>query len=66
VLVVAQIALGVATVVTLRSVPLAVGHFAGAASLWALWMSAWLLTGVRAPAAARVAPDVHALQLVRA
>jgi hypothetical protein len=22
-------------------------HFAGAASLWALWMSAWLMTGRR-------------------
>jgi cytochrome c oxidase assembly protein subunit 15 len=47
VLVVAQIALGVFTVLTVRAVPLAVGHFAGAASLWALWMSAWLMTGKR-------------------
>jgi heme A synthase len=44
VLVAAQVALGVITVLTLRSVPVATGHFAGAASLWALWMSAWLLT----------------------
>jgi heme A synthase len=66
VLVVAQVALGVLTVLTLRAVPLAVGHFAGAASLWALWMSAWLLTGQRAPAAARRAPEVRGLQLVRA
>jgi heme A synthase len=47
VLVAAQIALGVLTVLTVRAVPLAVGHFAGAASLWALWMSAWLMTGRR-------------------
>jgi heme A synthase len=46
-LVAAQIALGVLTVLTVRAVPLAVGHFAGAASLWALWMSAWLMTGRR-------------------
>jgi cytochrome c oxidase assembly protein subunit 15 len=46
-LVAAQIVLGVLTVLTMRAVPLAVGHFAGAASLWALWMSAWLLTGER-------------------
>jgi heme A synthase len=46
-LVAAQIALGVFTVLTVRAVPLAVGHFAGAASLWALWMSAWLMTGRR-------------------
>jgi len=50
VLVVAQIVLGIFTVLTLRAVPLAVGHFAGAASLWALWMSAWLMTGRRQPA----------------
>lgn len=66
VLVAAQIALGVFTVLTLRAVPLAVGHFAGAASLWALWMSAWLMTARRAPAHARPAHDVHAMHLVRA
>jgi heme a synthase len=43
-LVVAQIALGIYTVLTLRSIPVAVGHFAGAASLWALWISALLMT----------------------
>lgn len=42
-LVAAQIALGIYTVLTLRSVPVAVGHFAGAAGLWALWMSAFLM-----------------------
>ena len=65
VLVVAQVALGIYTVLTWRAVPLAVAHFAGAASLWALWMSAWLLTGQRAPAAG-LAPDVHAMRLVQA
>ncbi len=44
VLVVTQIVLGIFTVLTMRAVPLAVGHFAGAASLWALWMSAWLMS----------------------
>jgi len=66
VLVIAQVALGVLTVMTVRAVPLAVGHFAGAASLWALWMSAWLASGQRMPAAAEIADDVHALRLVRA
>ncbi|HET9627477.1 MAG TPA: COX15/CtaA family protein [Kofleriaceae bacterium] len=49
-LVVAQVLLGMFTVLTLRAVPLAVGHFAGAAGLWALWMSAWLLARPRAVA----------------
>ena len=66
VLVVAQIALGALTVLTLRSVPLAVGHFAGAASLWALWMSAWLMTARRAPAPAVRELGVRPMQLVRA
>jgi heme A synthase len=51
-LVAAQVALGIFTVLTLRAVPLAVGHFAGAASLWALWMSAWLMTRDRRAAVA--------------
>jgi heme A synthase len=59
VLVALQLALGVFTVLTLRAVPLAVGHFAGAAALWALWTSAWLLTGRRVH-------DLHAMHLVRA
>jgi heme A synthase len=66
VLVAAQLALGVFTVLTLRAVPLAVGHFAGAAGLWALWMSAWLLTRPRVPAIAIPAHDVPAMRLVRA
>jgi heme A synthase len=66
VLVAAQLALGIFTVISLRAVPLAVGHFAGAAGLWALWMSAWLLTGRRVPAIALPTHDVHAMRLVRA
>ncbi|HSD90972.1 MAG TPA: COX15/CtaA family protein [Kofleriaceae bacterium] len=54
-LVCAQIALGIFTVMTMRSVPVAVGHFAGAASLWALWMSAWLMTA-RRQKAVEIAP----------
>ncbi len=54
-LVIGQVVLGIYTVLTMRSVPVAVGHFAGAASLWALWMSAWLMTGRRQPAVA-IAP----------
>jgi heme A synthase len=52
VLVLAQVALGIYTVLTMRSVPVAVGHFAGAASLWALWMSAFLMTRSRKSAVA--------------
>jgi len=47
-----QIALGALTVLTLRSVPVAVGHFAGAAALWGAWMSMWFLTS-RRPLVAR-------------
>ncbi len=47
ILVLGQIGLGIATVMTLRSVPVAVGHFAGATALWALWISALLLTRPR-------------------
>lgn len=46
-LVVVQIVLGIFTVLSMRAVPLAVGHFAGAASLWAVWMSMFLMTGER-------------------
>jgi heme a synthase len=53
-LVVAQVALGVLTVMTIRSVPVAVGHFAGAAALWALWISAFLLTLRPAARASRI------------
>jgi len=47
VLVVGQVALGIFTVLTLREVPVAVAHFAGAAALWGLWASAWFMTGER-------------------
>jgi heme A synthase len=66
VLVAAQLVLGVLTVLTFRAVPLAVGHFAGAAGLWALWMSAWLLTGRRVPASAVPAHSLPAMRLVQA
>jgi heme A synthase len=52
IVVLAQIGLGIATVLTLRAVPVAVGHFAGAAGLWAIWISAWFATARRRPAAA--------------
>jgi cytochrome c oxidase assembly protein subunit 15 len=47
VLVLGQIVLGIYTVMTWRSVPVAVGHFAGATALWALWWSAFLITRAR-------------------
>jgi heme A synthase len=47
VLVLGQITLGVFVVLTWRAVPIAVLHFAGAESLWALWISALLLTAER-------------------
>jgi len=46
-LVAGQVTLGIYTVLTMRSVPVAVAHFAGAASLWALWLSAWCMTRSR-------------------
>jgi heme A synthase len=46
-LVVAQIVLGIYVVRSMREVEYAVAHFAGAAGLWALWMSAWCLTRSR-------------------
>jgi heme A synthase len=46
-LVATQIVLGIFTVLSMRAVPIAVGHFAGAASLWALWMSMFLMTAKR-------------------
>lgn len=66
VLVALQLALGIFTVLSFRAVPLAVGHFAGAASLWALWMSAWLLTARRTPAIALSDLGIPAMRLVRA
>jgi heme a synthase len=48
VLVATQITLGIYVVLTWRSVPVAVAHFAGAESLWALWMGMWFLTSPQA------------------
>lgn len=45
-LVVVQIGLGVATVLSMRAVPIAVLHFAGAESLWTVWMSSLLLVSL--------------------
>ena len=45
--VVAQVVLGIMTVLTIRSVPIAVAHFAGATALWAIWASAWFMTRER-------------------
>jgi cytochrome c oxidase assembly protein subunit 15 len=50
VLVAGQVALGVYVVLSMRAVPVTVAHFAGATSLWALWMTAWLWTRRRTPA----------------
>lgn len=44
VLVAAQITLGIYVVLTFRSTPVAVAHFAGAVALWALWITAFLMT----------------------
>ena len=60
-IVVGQVALGVATVLSMRAVPIAVGHFAGAATLWAIWMSMWLLTGPLIPTKATGNPEAVAL-----
>jgi len=49
IVVVAQVALGVLTIASLRSVPVAVAHFGGAAMLWGLWCSMWLMTGTVRP-----------------
>jgi cytochrome c oxidase assembly protein subunit 15 len=60
-LVAGQITLGIFTVMTMRAVPLAVAHFAGAASLWALWISALLMTRSRATAVTVVREDASIL-----
>jgi heme A synthase len=60
VLVLGQIALGIVTVMTMRSVPVAVGHFAGAAALWGLWAAAWLVTAERSARRARATSDAPA------
>jgi heme A synthase len=42
---VAQVTLGIFTVLTLRKDVVAVGHFAGAMLLWSAWIGAFILTG---------------------
>jgi hypothetical protein len=37
---------------SMRQVPIAVGHFAGAAGLWAVWMAMWLVSSRRVTTAA--------------
>jgi len=64
VLVIGQVALGIYTVLTMRSVPVAVAHFAGAASLWALWLSAFCMTRSRVPRARPVEKPVMPLARV--
>jgi heme A synthase len=63
-LVIGQVVLGILTVMSMRAVPLAVGHFAGAASLWALWMSAWLMTGRRIAGASAYDDEIPSLRSV--
>ena len=63
VLVATQIVLGVYVVLTMRSVPVAVAHFAGAAALWALWMSMLLMTSPRSLASRRDLEPPRAIAL---
>jgi heme A synthase len=61
-LVALQVTLGVYVVLTYRSVPIAVAHFAGAMSLWALWFSTWLWT--RQPSHVAVLAPVRGIHAV--
>lgn len=63
-LVVGQVVLGILTVMSMRQVPIAVGHFAGATGLWALWMSAWLMTSRRTAASAADDDEAPSLRSV--
>lgn len=54
IVVVTQVVLGIYVVLTFRSTPVAVAHFAGAATLWGLWITAWFMTH-RSKRAARAA-----------
>jgi heme A synthase len=56
-LVAVQITLGILTILTFRSTPIAVAHFAGASMLWASWVIMILMTGTT-----RVAPRRLALE----
>jgi heme a synthase len=64
-LVTLQVVLGIYTVMTLRQVPVAVGHFAGATALWGLWISAWLLTGSRLASRGATSDDAAAVPSLR-
>jgi cytochrome c oxidase assembly protein subunit 15 len=46
-LVLVQILLGAYVVLTFRSVPVAVAHFAGATAIWGVWATAWFMTSLR-------------------
>ncbi len=63
VLVATQIVLGIYVVLTMRSVPIAVAHFAGAAGLWALWMSMLLMTSPR-PLASEIVDAIPGARVV--
>ena len=41
----AQVTLGIYTVLTMRAVPVAVAHFAGATALWGAWLGMAIVTG---------------------
>lgn len=64
VIAIAQVTLGVLTVLTLRRDVIAVGHFAGAMLLWGTWIGAVLLTGSgrRSMAGRAVAPPLAGLR----
>lgn len=47
-----QIVLGFWIVASMRQVPVVVAHFAGAATLWSLWVGMWWMTSSTAPVAA--------------
>lgn len=64
ILVVGQVVLGIYTVLTMRSVPIAVAHFAGAASLWALWLSAFCMTRSRRPKIKPIEVELPVARLV--
>ena len=64
-LVAGQVTLGIFVVLSHREVPITVAHFAGATSLWALWLTAWLWTSPRTRAA-RVAAPVASTEAVPA
>jgi heme a synthase len=50
-----QIALGLWIIASFRQVPVVVAHFAGAATLWSLWVGMWWMTAARGPAERTIA-----------